>query len=134
MTTTVLSSPYVSIDGTDFTDQASSAVVTFTYEALESTTFGQSARTYTTGLQNNEITVTLMLSYGAAEVEAKLAGILGTNVEVIVGAESASPAADNPVYTMTGYLETFTPINASVGALQTVDVTFRGGALVRAVA
>lgn len=134
MTTTVLSSPYVEIDGTDFTDQCSSAAVTFTYEALESTTFGQSARTYTTGLQNNEITLTLMLAYGAGEVEAKLAGILGTNVTVKVGAQSVTPAADNPVYTMTGYLETFTPINASLGALQTVDVTFRGGALVRAVA
>jgi hypothetical protein len=132
-TTTVLSSPYVMIGSTDFTDQCTSATVTFSYEALEATTFGDNARKFTTGLQNNEVTMTLMISYGAAEVEAALAAVCGTNVQVVIGAESATPSATNPVYTATMYLESFTPINASLGELQTVDLTFTGGALVRAV-
>ena len=134
-TVTTLSQPYVSIDANDLTDQATSATVTSTIEALEATTFADSARTYTAGLANNEITVTLMLSYGASEVEDILQGLVGTTFNAIVGASSATPAADNPVYTLTGcYLESYTPINGSLGALQTVDVTLRGGALTRAVA
>lgn len=134
-TVTTLSQPYVSIDANDLTDQATSATVTSTIEALEATTFADSARTYTAGLANNEITVTLMLSYGASEVEDILQGLVGTTFNAIVGASSAAPAADNPVYTLTGcYLESYTPINGSLGALQTVDVTLRGGALTRAVA
>jgi len=133
-TVTTLSQPYVSIDANDLTDQATSATVTSTIEALEATTFADSARTYTAGLANNEITVTLMLSYGASEVEDILQGLVGTTFNAIVGASSATPAADNPVYTLTGcYLESYTPINGSLGALQTVDVTLRGGALTRAV-
>lgn len=134
-TVTTLSQPYVSIDANDLTDQATSATVTSTIEALEATTFADSARTYTAGLANNEITVTLMLSYGASEVEDILQGLVGTTFDAIVGASSATPAADNPVYTLTGcYLESYTPINGSLGALQTVDITLRGGALTRAVA
>jgi hypothetical protein len=76
-----------------------------------------------------------MLSYGAGEVEATLEGLTGTTTTVEVGATSLTPGASNPVYTLTGcYLSGFTPINASLGTLQTVDVTFRGGALTRAVA
>jgi hypothetical protein len=134
-TVTTLSQPYVSIDANDLTDQSTSATVTSTIEALEATTFADSARTYTAGLQNNEISVTMMLSYGASEVKDILQGLVGTTFDVIIGASSATPAADNPVYTLTGcYLESYTPINGSLGALQTVDVTFRGGALTRAVA
>jgi hypothetical protein len=134
-TVTTLSQPYVSIDANDLTDQSTSATVTSTIEALEATTFADSARTYTAGLQNNEISVTMMLSYGASEVEDILQGLIGTTFNVIIGASSATPAADNPVYTLTGcYLESYTPINGSLGALQTVDVTVRGGALTRAVA
>jgi hypothetical protein len=130
-TTTVLSNPYVSLDANDFTDQCTSAVVTSTKEALEDTAFGSTARTYTAGLESNEISLTLLLSYGASEVEAILAGLVGTKFNTVVGADgSATPAADNPVYTLTnGYLESYTGVNGSVGELQTVDVVIRGGSL-----
>lgn len=133
-TTTVLSNPYVELDSNDLTDQATSAAITYTVEALENTAFGSTARTYTAGLQANEITVTLMLSYGASEVEAILESLIGTKFDTVVGATGSTASASNPVYTLTnGYLESFTPINGSVGALQTVDITIRGGVLTRAV-
>jgi len=134
-TVTNLTNPYLEIDGTDWTQQATSCSVVSTVEALESTSFGDTARNYTAGLQANEITATLMLAYGAAEIEADLAGLIGTTFNVVVGATGSTPAADNPVYTLTGcYLESYTGINGDFGSLSTVDLTFRGGALTRAVA
>jgi hypothetical protein len=134
-TTTVLSNPAIEIDSVDFTDQCTSAVVTETFEALEATAFGDTARKYTKGLGNHEITATLMIAYGTGEVEEKLNSLVGTTFNVEVGAASLTASGTNPVYTLTGcYLESVTPINGSLGALQTVDVTFRGGALTRAVA
>jgi hypothetical protein len=134
-TVTNLTNPYLEIDGTDWTQQATTVSVVSTIEALESTSFGDSARNYTAGLQANEITATLMLAYGAAEIETDLAGLIGTTFNVVVGATTATPAADNPVYTLTGcYLESYTGINGDFGSLSTVDLTFRGGALTRAVA
>jgi len=134
-TTSVLANPYVELDSTDVTDQCTSAVVTSTIEQLEDTAFGSSARTYTAGLQANEITIEMMISYGASEIEGLLDGLVGTKFDTVIGASSATPAADNPVYTLTnGYLSSFTPINASLGTLQTVSITISGGALTRAVA
>lgn len=132
-TTTVLSNPYVELDGTDVTDQCTSCVVTSTIEQLEDTAFGSAARTYTAGLQANEITIEMMISYGAGEIEALLDGLKGTKFNTVVGASSSTPAANNPVYTLTnGFLSSFTPINGAVGSLQTVSLTISGGALTRA--
>ena len=134
-TTSVLANPYVELDSTDVTDQCTSAVVTSTIEQLEDTAFGSSARTYTAGLAANEITIEMMISYGASEIEQLLDGLVGTKFDTVIGASSATAAADNPVYTLTnGFLSSFTPINASLGTLQTVSITISGGALTRAVA
>ena len=43
-TVTNLTNPYFEIDGTDYTEQTSTCSVVSTIEALESTTFGDTAR------------------------------------------------------------------------------------------
>ena len=132
-TTTALSQPYVELDGTDVTDQVTSCTITSTIEALEDTAFGSTARTYTGGLQSNEISIEMMISYGASEIEDLLQGLVGTKFDAVIGATGDTPSASNPVWTCTNcYLSAFTPINASVGTLQTVSVTLQGGALTRA--
>ena len=47
---------------TDLTDNCSKAEVSLTKEALESTAFGSTARVYVSGLENNEVTLTLFNS------------------------------------------------------------------------
>ena len=134
-TVTNLVSPYFEIDSNDLTDQCQSVTITNEIEALENTSVDSTARSFTAGLQNNEITATLYLSYGASEVEAILAGLVGTTFNVVVGATGSTPAADNPVWSLSGgYLSSFTPINGDYGTLSTVDITIQGGALTRAVA
>ena len=134
-TTTVLSNPTVLINAVDYTDQCTSATLTERYESLESTAFGGTARVYTSGLGNHEFTCTLMLAYGSSEVEENLNGIVGTAVNVVVLATTGSIGVGNPQYTITGaYLESVTPVNASLGELQTVDLTFTGGTIARATA
>ena len=135
-TTTVLSNPALLIDSVDYSDQCSSAQLSITKESLEKTSFADGARSYTAGLSNVEVTCTLMLAYGTSEVEENLEGILGTNVDVVIYATSSTTAsATNPEYTITGaYLESITPINGTLGELQTIDLTFTGGTYTRAVA
>jgi hypothetical protein len=102
--------------------------LTRTIEALEDTAFGSTARTYTSGLENNELTVTMYMSYAATETYATLSTLVGTKVTVIVNPTSAVDSATNPGFTLTGtYLESLPVINASLGELQTVDLTFTGG-------
>ena len=134
-TTTVLSNPNILRDSVDYTDQCTEVVLTLTTEALESTAFGSTARSYTAGLQNNTATVSMMLAYGASEVEANIQALVGTTFTVVVyGTNSQTPSATNPEYTLTGcYLESFTPVNASTGGLQTADLTLTGFTYARAI-
>ena len=133
-TTVVLNQANLSVDSVDFSDQCSTVTGSASYEALESTAFGDTARKFVKGLGNHEISATLMISYGTSEVEEKLNGLAGTTFNVVVTpTTSATPGTDNPAYTLTGcYLESVTPINGGVGELPTMDVVFRGGALTRA--
>ena len=57
-TTTVLSQPALLINSVDYSDQATSAVVTINFEQLEATSFADGARKYTAGLGNHEVTCT----------------------------------------------------------------------------
>lgn len=134
-TSTYLSNPSVTINSVDLSDQCTSATVTYTAEALESTAFGDTARKYTAGLQNNEVSVTLYQSYAATETEATIYALVGTTTTLVLKPSSGAVSATNPSYTLTGaYLESHTPIAASLGELSTVTLTFRGGTLAKAVA
>ena len=127
-TSTILSNPKVVIATVDLSDQCTAATLTRTIEALEDTAFGSTARTYTGGLENNELTVTMYMSYAATETYATLSTLVGTKVTVIVNPTSAADSATNPGFTLTNtYLEALPVINASLGELQTVDLTFTGG-------
>ena len=134
-TSTYLSNPSVTINSVDLSDQCTSATLTYTAEALESTAFGDTARKYTAGLQNNEVTVTLYQSYAATETEATIYSLVGTTTTIVLKPSSAAVGATNPSYTLTGaYLESHTPIAASLGELSTITLTFRGGTLAKATA
>ena len=132
-TSTYLSNPTCTINSVDLSDQCTSATVTYTAEALESTAFGDTARKYTSGLQNNEVTVTLYQSYAATETEATIYGLVGSTTNLVLKPSSSATSSTNPSYTLTGaYLESHTPIAASLGELSTVTLTFRGGTLAKA--
>ena len=127
-TSTILSNPNVVIATVDLSDQCTAATLTRTIEALEDTAFGSTARTYTGGLENNELTVTMYMSYAATETYATLSTLVGTKMTVIVSPTAAGDSATNPGFTLTNtYLEALPVINASLGELQTVDLTFTGG-------
>ena len=135
-TSVYLSNPAIEINNVDLSDQCTAATVTYTVEALETTSFGQSSRTFTAGLANNSITVTLYQSYASNETEASIYALVGTTTTLELSPTAAgltTPTAASPKYTLTGaYLESHTPINASLGELSTIDLTFTGGTLAKA--
>jgi hypothetical protein len=104
-------------------------------ESLEATAFGATARVYTGGLQNNEVTITLYQSYAASETYATLAGLVGTTTNITLKPVAGATSATNPLFTITGaYLETLPLVNATLGELSTCEVTFTGGTYSVAVA
>lgn len=132
-TTTYLSNPTVLIGATDFSDQCKAATLTIGYDQLETTAFGDTGHKFTQGLQSVEVSLTLFTSYGTGEVEASLYAALGTGTTTLVLSPSGpSESASNPEYTISNaFLASFTPINATVGELSEIEVTFVGGTFAR---
>ena len=138
-TSVYLSNPSLTINAVDLQDQCTSATINYVLEQLETTSFGDTARKYgastVTSLQNNSIEVELYQSYAASETEATIYGLVGIQTTLVLKPTSAAVGATNPSYTLTGaYLSAHTPINASLGELSTITLTFTGGVLTKAVA
>lgn len=135
ISSTYLSNPSITINAVDLSDQCTSAVINYVAEQLENTTFSNTSRSFTSGLYSNTVTVTLYQSYAASETEASIYSLVGSTTTLVLKPSSSAVGASNPSYTLTGaYLSAHTPINASLGELSTIDLTFSGGVLTKAVA
>jgi hypothetical protein len=132
-TSTYLSNPDVLINSTiSLRDQCSAASLVRTVEALESTSFGDLSRFYVGGLEANELTLTLYMSYAASETYATLSGLVGTQFDVIVSPAAPTTAgtysATNPGFKLSNcFLSSLPVINATMGELSTIDITIQGG-------
>ena len=134
-TSTYLSNPSLTVNSVDLSDQTTAATLTVKYDALESTAFGSTSRVYTAGLGDHELTVELYMSYAASETYATLAALVGTATTVVMKPTSAAVGATNPSFTLTGtYLESLPVIDATLGELSSISLTFRGGVYTAAVA
>ena len=127
-TSTYLSNPIVTVATVDLSDNCSAATFTRTIEALESTAFGDVARKYVGGLEANEVTFTLYMSYATSETWATLNTLVGTSTNLTVKPVTGTTSATNPLITITGaFLESLPVVNATMGELSTIDITFTGG-------
>jgi hypothetical protein len=117
----------------DVSDQCTSCTVTVGRESLDATVFGNTGRSMVGGLQSVEVTMTLFLSYGASEVEAMIAAIVGQGTtNLVISPSGTTESATNPEYTITGAMcESAPVISSTVGELAQVDLSFTGGTWVR---
>jgi hypothetical protein len=128
-TSTYLPSPIVVVNLIDLSDQCTAANLTLNYESQENSSFASPNRSYVAGMGNHELTLTLYMSYAAAETYATLKALVGTQTTVRVKPVTGNESATNPDFVLTGcYLEALPVMNASLGELSTIDITFTGGA------
>ena len=136
-TTTFLSNATINITqgatSYDLSDQANACTITIGQDSLESTAFGDTGHRFVGGLQMVEVSIDFFLSYGASEVEGALAAMVGQGTTVLtISPSGTTESASNPEYVITNaMLESFTPINSTVGELATVTATFTGGTWAR---
>jgi hypothetical protein len=128
-TTTYLAGTQFLVGAVDLTDQLSSATLNYTVTPLSDLTMASVGTSFVAGLQDNELTATLFLSYVAAEVYATLQPLVGTVIPTItLTPADAAVSATNPAVILSGsFLSSLPVINATAGELSTVDITFMGG-------
>jgi hypothetical protein len=108
MTTVFLSSPVVTVNSVELTDQCTSATFSQSVDALEKTVFGNVARLYTGGLETNELVLEMFLDYDSGDVWATLNGLVGVATTVKVKADAGAASATNPELTLDRYYARFT--------------------------
>ena len=136
-TSTYLSQPALTINAVDLTDQCTSATLTQVQKSENSSTFGSNDSFYVTGMTDHTFEVELFMSYAASETWATLQNLVGTQTTVTISptaAGLATPSATAPKFTLTDcYLEELPLIDASLGDLSAITLTFQGGTLTTAV-
>lgn len=134
MAVQVLKDVTISIGGVQLESKANSVTLTYEAESIEVTAFdGSGARKYAAGLVNNTVEVALMQDFAAAQTEATIYPLVGTNTTVVIKPTSGAVSATNPSYTITGaYLASHTPVAGGVGELAMTTLSFTGGTLVKA--
>lgn len=133
MAVIVLTNAYITVNSVVLSDRANSVTLNYEVDAVESTTFGNTGHTFVGGLQNNSCEIAFMQDFAAANVEATVFPLVGTQTTVVIKPNGATTSATNPAYTLSStFLAAHTPVAATVGELAMTTLTFQGGSLAKA--
>ena len=128
----VLADASITINSVALSDHANSVTLNYEIDSIETTAFGSTGHTFTGGLQNLSVEVSLMQDLAASNVEATIYPLVGTTTTLALKNSSAATSVTNPLYTITGaYLASHTPVAGAVGELAMTTLTFTGGTVVK---
>ena len=118
----------VKVGSTELTTNIASVEVTETVDEIETTAFGQAARSRIAGLKDASVTISFHQDYDASSVNATLGGVFGGTANVVVLAGTSptqgTASATAPLFTIPVLCSQQTPVNGQVGDLVTFDVTW----------
>lgn len=121
----VLNNAYVVLGASsDISDHVASITLSTSYDIVETTAFGDTAKKRVAGLADNSLTLELHQDFAAGNLEATIYPLLGTAVNFEVRPVNTTVASTNPKYTGSVLITEWTPLNGSVGELATASVTW----------
>ena len=129
----VLTNASVVVNSVDLSAHVTSVAISRSADAVETTAMGDTARTYTGGLESGTLDITFNQDYAAAKVEATLYALVNTSTTVVVKPVAASVSATHPSYTMSCFVAEYSPVDGSVGDISSVSVSWPiNGAITKA--
>ena len=122
----ILRDCFIEVDTVELSDHVSSVEVSLEKDEIDTTNFGGDGRERAHGLKNDSFTLNFQQNYDSASVDATLYPIWDEEEEVVVTVrpKSAAKGDDNPEYSGTCILLSYSPMNGDVGQLSTTSVTF----------
>ena len=131
----VLTNAVVKINSVDLSDHVASVELAQEVEEVETTAFGDSARTRTGGLANNSLSLDFHQDFASASVDDTLNGLVGGTASFEILPNGTAVSATNPKYSGTVLLTEWTPVSGAIGELATASITWPiSGAVTRATA
>jgi hypothetical protein len=112
----VLTNAYVVFGTNDLSDHLSSISLSTSYDIVETTSFGNVAKTRVAGLQDNSVTFEFHQDFATSSVEQVIYPLLGTAVTCTVKPVNGAVSATNPSYTFSVLVSEWTPLNGGVAS------------------
>ena len=120
----VLTNVTVTFGATDLSSYVTSVTLGSTFDIVETTAFGNTARTRVAGLADNSVSLEFNQDYGSGALESVIFPTLGTAVSITVKPVAGSASATNPAYSFSALVSEWTPLNGAIGELATASVTW----------
>ena len=131
----VLTNAYVVFGTNDLSDHISNISISTSYDIVETTSFGDTAKKRVAGLADNSVTFEFHQDFATSSVEQVIYPLLGTAVTCTVKPVNTTVGATNPSYSFSVLVSEWTPLNGGVGELATASVTWPiSGVITKAIA
>lgn len=120
----VLTNAYVSFAGTDISTYAKSITLTTSLDVVETTSFGNTAKTRVAGLADNSVAIEFNQDFASSALESVIYPTIGTSVAIVVKPVAGTSTASNPQYSFNALISEWTPLSGAIGELATASVTW----------
>jgi hypothetical protein len=100
----------------DLSSYITAITLTQTFDEVETTVMGQTAHSFSKGLEASTLQVDFLNDWDAAKVQATLQAAYGTSVTALIVPVKGSPtviSATNPLYTVSILVNNLTPVGTS---------------------
>jgi hypothetical protein len=93
-------------------------------DQVETTAFGSAYHDFVAGLQTNTVTFTFQQDFAASSVQATLYPLTGSTTSFSVNSTASANSTVNPAFSGTILVSEWSPIDAQVGQLGKISVTY----------
>ena len=114
----------VVINGTNLSTNLNSVELALESDSVETTAFGGTFRESIGGLKSGSLTLQFMQDFGSASVDATLFPLFNTLATVVITPTSGSVTSTNPSYTAVCLVNQYSPANASIGDISTLQISW----------
>ncbi len=120
----VITDAYVTVNSVDLSDHITSVSLEQTYDDVDTTAMGDTARTRIAGVADGSVTLDFHQDYADASVYHTIHALRGTTTTVVVNHAGSTDDTTNPGWTFTALVSDFPYLDAAHGDLNDVSVTW----------
>lgn len=130
MAKTIVKNPVITVNGVDLTNRCDKATINTKFDDVDLTVFGDTYKEHGQGLGDASIALEFFQDFDVGEVDATLWPLSqsGATFPVTIKPFNAAVSTSNPLYSMTGVLLDYTPLDAQPGQASKTPVTIMNGA------
>ncbi|MBU6346288.1 MAG: hypothetical protein KGR70_13450 [Cyanobacteria bacterium REEB494] len=129
----VLTNASITFASTDISSYVSSITLSSSLDVVDTTSFGNTARTRVAGLADNQVTIEFFQDFASGALESVVYPTIGTSAAMVVKPVAGSTTATNPSYSFNALVSEWQPLSGAVGELSTASVTWPvSGAITKA--